>query len=386
MSYHPLPDDASHRKKSLRRPQIHAQLARCDAMVSAGAVRALAAAVAAVGAAVAPAAALAEECDRAAADVSWVRLEGAEGKCPSASQIRAEVSRRLGRELVTSGKVTSIEAVVQGQPGAWSAQVRTEGCDGAPPTVRAIADHGMSCDGIVAAVTQIIVLAVDPDAELASPAAPPEPPAPEPPPPPPPPPAATKPPEPPFPWPAETRPAPPAPAPSPQPAGLSLTWRGFASVGLVPSPGAGLALAGEWALLPRLTLETGTLWLPEQHATDPTFAFGLTAGWLGACAEAIRSRTVAFGLCGRLLVGAVYAVIDEDERYVPTDPGARAWVSASAGARLGFRILGPLQLETGIDLFIPMTRYSFQLEGERPVPFEQPVVAGAAFGGVGVTF
>ncbi|WP_437783835.1 hypothetical protein [Sorangium sp. So ce1097] len=353
-------------------------------MVSAGGARALAPLVLAC-AALAPAGARAEECDLAAADVSWARLEGAEAQCPSASQVRAEVSRRLGRELVTTGKVTSIEAVVRGQPGAWSAQVRTEGCNGAPPTVRTIADHGMSCDGITAAVTQIIVLAVDPDAELSSPAAPP-PPAEPPPPAPAPPPATAKPPEPPFPWPAETRPPPPPPPAEPPPVGVSITWRGFASVGLVPSPGAGVALVGAWSVLPRWTLETGALWLPEQHATNPTFGFGLTAGWLGGCVEAIDSHAIALGLCGRVLAGAVYAVIDEDERYVPTDPGARTWVSAGAGARLGVRVVGPLRIEAGVDVFAPMTRYSFQLEGEQPAPFEQPAIGGAAFVGVGVTF
>ncbi|WP_437970186.1 hypothetical protein WMF04_13165 [Sorangium sp. So ce260] len=345
-------------------------------------------------AALAPAGARAQECDRAAADVSWVRLAGAEAQCPSASQFRAEISRRLGRELVTTGKVASIEAVVQGQPGAWSATIRTQLCDGAPPTVREFSDHGLSCDGIVAAAAVHIMLTTDPEAGLAPPAEAPPAPAAEPPPPPaavqpPSPPAAVRAPEPPFPWPAETQPAPPPPEAAP-PAGISVAWRGFASVGIVPSPGAGVALSGEWAVLPRWTLETGALWLPEQHATRRTFAFGLTAGWLGGCLETVRSPSLVFGLCGRVVAGAIYAVIYGDEQItptiLPTDVGSRAWVSLGAGTRLGVRIVGPLRLETGIDLFVPMTRYSFQLQDGQPAGFEQPAVAGAAFGGVGVTF
>ncbi|WP_437489921.1 hypothetical protein WME75_11720 [Sorangium sp. So ce1014] len=354
-------------------------------------------------AALAPAGARAEECDRAAADVSWVRLAGAEVQCPAASRFRAEISRRLGRELVTTGKVASIEAVVQGQPGAWSATIRTQLCDGAPPTVREFSDHGLSCDGIVAAAAVHIMLTTDPEAGLAPPAAetppsPPPPPAAETPPSPPPPPAAVRPPsppeavrspEPPFPWPAETRAAPP-PAEGPPPGGISVAWRGFASVGIVPSPGAGVALSGEWSILPRWTLETGALWLPEQHATRRTFAFGLTAGWLGGCLEMVRSRALVFGLCGRVVAGAIYAVIYGDEQItptiLPTDVGSRAWLSLGAGTRLGVRIVGPLRLETGIDLFVPMTRYSFQLQDGQPAGFEQPAVAGAAFGGVGITF
>ncbi|WP_437649502.1 hypothetical protein [Sorangium sp. So ce362] len=348
-------------------------------------------------AALPPAGARAEECDRAAADVSWVRLAGAEVQCPSASRFRAEISRRLGREIVTTGKVASIEAVVQGQPGAWSATIRTQLCDGAPPTVREFSDHGLSCDGIVAAAAVHIMLTTDPEAGLAPPADAPPPPVAEAPPSPPPPaavrppspPEAVRSPEPPFPWPAETRAAPP-PAEGPPPAEISVAWRGFASVGIVPSPGAGVALSGEWSILPRWTLETGALWLPEQHATRRTFAFGLTAGWLGGCLEMVRSRSLVFGLCGRVVAGAIYAVIYGDEQItptiLPTDVGSRAWLSLGAGTRLGVRIVGPLRLETGIDLFVPMTRYSFQLQDGQPAGFQQPAVAGAAFGGVGVTF
>ncbi|XXX80364.1 hypothetical protein WMF30_16495 [Sorangium sp. So ce134] len=347
--------------------------------------------------ALAPAGARAE-CDRGAADVSWVRLAGAEAQCPTAAQFRAEISRRLGRDLVTTGKVASIEAVVQGQPGAWSATIRTQLCDGAPPTVREFSDNGQSCDGIVAAAAVHIMLTTDPEAALAPPPDPPSPPAAETPPPPPPPPAAVRPPsppaavrspEPPFPWPAEARAAPP-PAEGPPPAGISVAWRGFASIGIVPSPGAGIALSGEWAALPRWTVETGALWLPEQHATRRTFAFGLTAGWLGGCLEMVQSRSLVFGLCGRVVAGAIYAVIYGDEQItptiLPTDVGSRAWVSLGAGTRLGVRIVGPLRLETGIDLFVPMTRYSFQLQDGQPTGFEQPAIGGSAFGGVGVTF
>lgn len=334
------------------------------------------------------------ECDRAAADVSWVRLAGAEGRCPSASRFRAEISRRLGRELVTTGKAASIEAVVQGQPGAWSATIRTELCDGAPPTVRELSDDRQSCDGIVAGAAVHILLATDPEAGLAPPTAeaprPPQAPeAPRPPPLPSRPRAAERAPEPPFPWPAEAKTTPPT-AEGPPPPRLSVAWRGFASVGIVPSPGFGVALSGEWSILPRWTLETGALWLPEQHATQRTFAFGLTAGWLGACLEMVRSRSVAFGLCGRAVAGAIYAVIYGDDAVpptiLPTDVGSRAWLSLGAGTRLGFRVIGPLRLETGIDLFVPVTRYDFQLEGGRPTGLEQAAVAAAAFGGVGLTF
>ncbi|WP_129346898.1 hypothetical protein [Sorangium cellulosum] len=356
--------------------------------MSARAARALGAGLCA-SVALAPAAARAA-CDGGAADVSWVRLEGAEAQCPAAAQVRAEVSRRLRRELGATGEGPSIEAVVQGRPGAWSAQIRTEGCDGAPPAVRKLTDSAMTCEPIATAATLLIALAIDPEADLSepppAPAADPEPP---PPPRPAPAPAAISPPaEPPFPWPAEPPPRPP-PAEPPPPPSLSVAWRGLAALGLLPAPAPGAALSAEWSFLPRWTLSTGALWLPELRADDPTFAFGITAGWLGACVEAIRSRAVALGVCGRLVAGSIHAVIFEDldePRVVPTTPGARPWLSAAAGPRLAVRVVGPLRIEAGVDLLVPATRYSFRVQGDLPAAFEQPAVAGTVFGGLGVTF
>lgn len=68
------------------------------------------------------------------------------------------------------------------------------------------------------------------------------------------------------------------------------------------------------------------------------------------------------------------------------DPGARLWVSPGEGARLAVRVVGPLRLETGIDLDFPLTRYRFQLQGNQRPVFEQPVIAGALFGGAGIAF
>lgn len=363
--------------------------------MSARAARAVGAVLCA-GATLAPAAARAA-CDAGAADVSWVRLEGAEAECPAAAQIRAEVSRRLRRELSATGKGLSIEAVVQGRPGAWSAQIRAEGCDGGPPTIRRLTDSAATCEPIATAATLLIALAIDPDADLSEPppapaAEPPtaEPPAAEPPPrPAPPAPAATpRPAEPPFPWPAAPPPRPP-PAEAPPSASLSVTWRGLAALGLLPAPGPGAALSAEWSLPPRWTLSTGALWLPELRADDPTFAFGVTAGWLGACVEALQGRAAALGVCGRFLAGSIYAVLYEDvdePQVVPTTPGARPWLSAAVGPRLAFRVVGPLRLEAGVDLLVPVTRYSFRVHGDLPPAFEQPAVAGALFGGLGVTF
>ncbi|WP_437577157.1 hypothetical protein [Sorangium sp. So ce887] len=346
-------------------------------------------------AALAPAAAQAE-CARGAADVSWVRLEGAEEQCPSAPQLRAEIARRLGRELATMGGGLSIEAAVKGSPGAWSAQIRTVGCDGTPPTVRKLESSAATCEAITSAATLVIALAIDPMAALAAPAAPPLAEASPPPEPPEAPPPEAPRPEPPRRAPAEpaTPVEPPRAAPPPPPdaeraprPGISVTLRGLAATtGILPVVGRGVAWSAEWSVAPRWTLASGVLWLPEQRAAEPALAFGLTAGWLGVCAEALRTGRLSLGACVHLLGGAVHAVIHEHPSVLPVDPGARLWVSPSVGTRLAVRVVGPLRLETGIDLYFPLTRYRFQLQGNQQPVFEQPVVAGALFGGAGVAF
>ncbi|WP_437746754.1 hypothetical protein WMF39_18120 [Sorangium sp. So ce1504] len=345
-------------------------------------------------AALAPAAARAE-CARGAADVSWVRLEGAEERCPSAPRLRDEIARRLGRELATTGGGLSIEAVVKGNPGAWSAQIRTVGCDGTPPTVRKLESSAATCEAITSAATLVIALAIDPTAALAAPASPPLAGASPPPEPPEAPPPGAPRPEPPRGAPAEpatqvesSRAAPP-PLPDaerePRP-GASVTLRGLATTGLLPVIGPGVAWAAEWSVAPRWTTASGLLWLPEQRTAEPALAFGLTAGWLGVCAEALRTGQLSLGACVHLLAGAVHAVIHEHPSVLPVDPGARLWVSPGVGTRLAVRVVGPLRLETGIDLNFPLTRYRFQLQGNEQPVFEQPVIAGALFGGAGIAF
>ncbi|WP_438036528.1 hypothetical protein [Sorangium sp. So ce204] len=327
--------------------------------------------------------------------MSWVRLEGAEERCPSARQIRAEIARRRGRELATMGGGASIEAVVKGNPGAWSAQIRTVGCDGTPPTVRKLESSAATCEAITSAATLVIALAIDPTADLAAPAAPPRADGSPPPGPPEAPPPGAPRPEPPRRAPAEpatqvdsSRGAPP-PLPeaehAPRP-GLSVTLRGLAATGILPVVGPGVAWSAEWSVAPHWTITSGMLWLPEQRAAAPAVAFGLTVGWLGVCAEALRTGRLSLGACVQLLGGAVHAVIHEHPSVLPVDPGARLWVSPGVGTRLAVRVVGPLRLETGIDLDFPLTRYRFQLQGYPRPAFEQPVIAGALFGGAGIAF
>src|SRR5262245_29303542 len=94
-----------------------------------GGVRSAAGALIVAAGALIPGAARAD-CAREATDLSWVRMSGAES-CPPAASVRADVARRLGKEIGAPGEGRAIEVVVRGRPGEWSAEIRTRGC-GAP--------------------------------------------------------------------------------------------------------------------------------------------------------------------------------------------------------------------------------------------------------------
>ncbi|AUX41310.1 hypothetical protein SOCE26_027200 [Sorangium cellulosum] len=368
------------------------------AVVSARAARPLLSLVCA-WVALSPAAARAA-CDFGSVDLSWVRLEGAVEHCPTASQVRADIARRLGRDLVTTGGGPSIETVAQGQPGAWSVQIRTT-CEGAPPSVRVLTDRTATCAGIADAAVLAIALTIDPEAALSPPAEAPPAPAPvedtpRPATPPAPPARSPEPPEAP-PFPRSTPPAPP-PRPGGQPPAGAAVARGLAVHGIFPDVAPGIAVSGEWSVLPHggsflppITLSIGLMWLPEQRGPTQRLGFGLTAGWAGVCVEAIHGPAVVLGVCGRGFLGSIHAVVygsagDEAPAFNPLNPGGFPWFGGAVGGRFAVRVVGPLRLETGIDLIVP-NRYKWTQEGNTAKPlFSQPPVAGSIFGGVGVTF
>lgn len=223
------------------------------------------------------------ECTREAADVSWVRLAGAE-VCPEAARIRAEIARRLGTALGTAGEGRSIEAIVEGGPGAWAARIHVRGC-GAPEAVRAITSNAQTCTSLANAATLVIALAIDPEAALRPPAAEPAPPekkpAPEKP-------RPVTPLRPRGPVLARPRPAPQKPARRAlQHVQTAVTMRGLVALGLLPKVGPGVAWSAEWKPNPLLVVSSGLSWWSEQRAGDPTFGFGMTAGWMKS--EAKRS-------------------------------------------------------------------------------------------------
>ncbi len=331
------------------------------------------------------------ECVPTSADLSWVRLAGAEG-CPGAAAIRAEVVRRIGKDIGSPGDGKVIEAVVERLEGRWSVRIATSGC-GAERTVRELTSDAPTCEPLASAAVLVIALTVDPGAALSPPrgnktdsiqAPVPGAPAPAPPPAPPPPGATAKPPH----SSAPERAPPPPEARIAPPPGIEtrVTWRGLLAMGLLPGVAPGLAWSAEWRIPPWIVLSSGLFHLPEQPAPDPTFAFGMTAGWVGLCGDLLRFSRITVAPCARFLAGSIHAVVRTHPTIVGTGPGQRAWAGASAGARLGVRIAGPVQAEVGADLIVPITRHAFVLRGEPEPVFLQPPVTGAIYLGVGVAF
>lgn len=326
------------------------------------------------------------ECEAASADVSWVRGPGAE-TCPTAAEIRSEVARRLGRSIGAPGEGKAIEVTVEKTGDGWAARIVAAGCGG-ERAVRELTSAAPTCEAIASAAVLVIALAVDPQAALAPPPAPaetdsPVPPAPTV--------AAVAPPA----APVRPRRPPPAEAPAPAPVAAApdpgvetrLTLRGVGAAGLLPAFAPGIAWSGEWRFSRWLSASTGLLFLPEQPARDPTFAFGMTAGWAGACSDVFQlAGRLAAGPCVRFLAGTIHAVVRTHPSIVGSGPGQRAWAGASAGGRVLVRVAGPLLVEAGVEALAPFTRHAFELRDAPEPVFLQPPITALLYIGAGLAF
>jgi hypothetical protein len=123
------------------------------------------------------------------------------------------------------------------------------------------------------------------------------------------------------------------------------------------------------------------MYLPEVHTSVGDFAFGLTAGWGGACVRTDRARA-NLSLCGKVLLGAIHSVVFSLE---PAEPGERWWAAGALSAQARLRVAGPVLAELGLEAVAPMTRDRFLVGGHADPVFRQGPVAGIAFVGLGVT-
>ncbi len=314
----------------------------------------------------------------------WIRGERTE-TCVAPDVLEHRVEARLGRSVFSASAPRAIEGVVQHEGEHWIAHLYVRDERGALEGSRDLANDGPDCAPLEDAVVLAIALAIDPESALR----PPDPtvsftPLPNPPPAP----------EPSSPPPSQTPPPPPVSPPVPleppafransisiPPPNGAVMFRSLLALGLLPRASAGLAMAAEVPLYRILDGTAGVLYFPEVQG-QPDFAFGLTAAWLGACASPRLSASVALSLCGKVFLGALHAVVEVLE---PIQPGDRLWASGGLSAALRARVVGPLALEVGAELDLPVTREAFVVGGESSAVFQEGVVAGVGFLGLGVT-
>jgi len=288
--------------------------------------------------------------------LTWVRGENAEG-CSDGPTIARSISARLGKNVFSESASTSIEGVVEHHGQAWQAHLYMRGADGRLAGVRHLSNEGPDCSALDAAATLAIALAIDPKAALSAAEAPPIAP------------------------PTAVDASQPAAHAGPRSDGAEFSARGLLGAGLLPQTSAGVALSAEIAVARSVDATAGALYLPEARTSVGDFAFGLTAGWGGACVRTARARA-SVSLCGKVLVGAIHSVVFTLE---PAAPGDRWWAAGALSAQARLRIAGPVLAELGLEGIAPMTRDRFVVGGRVDPVFRQGPVAGMAFVGLGVT-
>src|SRR5260370_20595553 len=95
----------------------------------------------------------------------WVRGENTEG-CSDGAAMARRVSMRLGKNPFREDALTSIEGVIQREAQRWQAQIYMRGADGRLAGTRRLTSDSADCDGLDAAATLAIALAIDPEAVL----------------------------------------------------------------------------------------------------------------------------------------------------------------------------------------------------------------------------
>ncbi|MDC0746107.1 hypothetical protein [Polyangium mundeleinium] len=303
----------------------------------------------------------------------WSREAGAES-CPDQAEIEREITARLGRDVFSSCADRLIQArlIREEKNGRWIAQIEER--EGARLLTSRAPLHvdAPDCTPIKDASVFVIAVLIDPEAASS--------------PPPPPPPPAPPPLSPPAPPPPSPRRSPPPSRPPPlAPMTMTLTARGAARYGLLPSVAPEVALfagvgKGRWEA------SVGMSWMPEVRTSEGAFAFGLNAVWLGGCFHPLRFWRATLSTCGHVLGGAVHGVVVKLAPYEPVDPGEKAWAAVSLSPRLRLSPVSPLVVEIGGDVTLPLTRYRFHVEGAPPeTVFEQTVIGGSGFVGVGLS-
>jgi hypothetical protein len=153
-------------------------------------------------------------------------------------------------------------------------------------------------------------------------------------------------------------------SPTSEPFALSHVAFGLAAHGLLGvaprlMPGIGasalVAFDGHGLWTPLLQVRVTHAWASATEAAG-TADFQLDRADLVACVIGLRSATLAARACVTGAIGRLHA--RGSETYDPNDH-ARLWVSAGAELLLSAELVGPLQLQAGAGLAVPLRRDRF---------------------------
>lgn len=298
---------------------------------------------------------------RAEADplaIAWVRAEGAE-RCPDGAALRARVGERLGR--APDPAPNAIEVVASRAENVWSARVFVRDGQGALTGERALQTEGNDCEQLVAAVSLVVALVIDPEAALrpATPAV------------------------------AGVQAAPVTPSrlriPTVTRRRVEVSGGAVASVAVLPRVAAGVSLDvwAPWST--RWAVAVGARWLPE--VSSGPVALGLVAFRAGPCWTALQGVTGALRVCADLRVGALHAAVRGDEALVADDAGQRVWAGAALSVVGRARVWRWLFVSATLEAQTPFTRDVFVITrraGAEEV-FQQPPISALGVFSVGAS-
>ncbi len=268
--------------------------------------------------------------------------------CPSAASLDAEIRRRAAGAVLRpdAGRTATVQVTRDG--AGYHGAVTISAVDASVAEAEPRELRAARCDDLVAALTLIAALALDPDAALD--AGPPPPlvvpsldlPTLAPPPPPPPPPIVV------------TPPAAPRPPTAPRAASLTLGPRLRSGVAPQVMPAgavvAHVGLRGPLALMLGAVLgrRTGT------SAEGITSTFTLATSTTGACLRGVVGLEVA--ACAAIELGWRRASVSDQPRAQPAD---RLWAAIAAEAAARWPARGAVFVEVSLSLAVPLLRDEF---------------------------
>ncbi|MEI8257022.1 MAG: hypothetical protein WCJ30_15220, partial [Deltaproteobacteria bacterium] len=287
----------------------------------------------------------------ARADLARVRLAvlhtaGTEG-CLVDTEVRADVTARLGRDPFDASALRSIDVVLSRDAAAYAARIYTREDPAGTAATRTLTSNPDDCPRLRASVNLAVALAIDPDAPLA-PATPPT-----------------------------VLPHSPAPLPSPAPGPVRppvrppdprawdrsdrLALRAVIAVGPLPAPAPAVSIGFESGRPGWLRGSFGALRTFEVLTSDGAFGFSLTAFWAALCAGTADARW-SVSACLGAQAGFAAGVVHNLVGLVPVRPGDYGWLAVIAPVRGAVRIVDPVVVELSAEPYVAVLRQSFRVQ------------------------